>query len=78
MFSNLNVPPKLCAVLHTFCLYLFGYSQSLLRLLLIDANLSASRRFCCVALRCVAFCVRYVLNIYLWLLGLPDAIIFSP
>jgi len=40
----------------------------------------ASSPFCplrvgCVASRCVAFCVKYVLNIYMWLLELPDAVI---
>jgi len=28
-----------------------------------------------VASRCVVFCVRYVLNIYMWLLELPDTVI---
>ena len=43
---NLNIPPLLCAVLHTFCLYLFNYSESLLQLLRFVAILSASRRSC--------------------------------
>ena len=53
-------PIRLSAVLHTYFLYLFNYSESLIPLLRIVAILSASRRSCRVD--CVALCVTYLLS----------------
>ena len=55
---NLNVPPKSCAVLHTFSLYLLDYSESLLSALRVVTIFSASRRSCRIDLRRVVCDVR--------------------
>jgi hypothetical protein len=57
-FWNLNLPPAQCAVLRTFCLYLFSYPDSLILHLRVVAILSASSRSCRVTLRRVLCEIR--------------------